>query len=137
MNLAWGGPIIDYNSDDDDVSELDDDNNISKDLYIAKFCEFQQKTDSGLLKVVNADVNWLRQAWDKCEARYIEKEEALGVDIGDQLPLIQMAGMAPQASTDTIPRDLATWLDPDVYWVANIVTPFELIGETKGDLNVK
>ena len=59
MNQSWGGTIIDTNSDDDDVSELEDDNIISKELYIAKFCEIKQNPDTRALGLVNADVNRL------------------------------------------------------------------------------
>ena len=48
-----------------------------------------------------------------------------------------MAGMTPQASDAGIPRDLSPRLYPDVDWIANIVTPFELIEKSKDDLNVK
>ena len=48
-----------------------------------------------------------------------------------------MAGMTPQAIDSVIPHGLAPQLDPDVDWVANRVTPFELIEKAKDDLNVK
>ena len=38
-----------------------------------------------------------------------------------------MSGMTPQASDDEITHDLASRLDPDVDWVANRVTTYELI----------
>ena len=106
-------------------------------MYIAKFCEFQQNTDTRVLEVVNSDVNRLQQVKDKYEAQYLEEEEAVGGDICDQVPLMQMAGMDPQASDAGIPHDLSPRLYPDVDWVANIVTPFELIEKSKDDLNVK
>ena len=74
---------------------------------------------------------------DKYESKNIEEKEAVGGDIGDQVPWIQMAGMAPQASDATITHDLAPRLDPDVDWVTNRVTPFELIEKAKDDLKVK
>ena len=43
---------------------------------------------------------------DECEARYIEEEEAVGGDIGDQVPCMQMSGMAPQTSDAAIRHDL-------------------------------
>ena len=60
MNQSWGCTIIDTNSDDEDVSELEDDNIISKELYIAKFCGFQQNTYTRVLGLVNDDVNQLK-----------------------------------------------------------------------------
>ena len=59
MNQAWVGNIIDPNIDDDNASELEDDNIISKELYIAKFCEIKQNPDTRALGLVNADVNRL------------------------------------------------------------------------------
>ena len=73
MNQSWGCTIIDTNSDDEDVSELEDDNIISKELYIAKFCEFKQNPDTGALEVLNADENQLRRVRYKCEAQYLEE----------------------------------------------------------------
>ena len=72
MNQSWSGTIIDPNSDYDNVSELEDKNTISKELYIAKFFEFQQNTDNRVSEVVNAVLNRLRQVRDGCEARYLE-----------------------------------------------------------------
>ena len=72
MNQSCGGTIIDPNSDYDNVSELEDKNTISKELYIAKFFEFQQNTDNRVSEVVNAVLNRLRQVRDGCEARYLE-----------------------------------------------------------------
>ena len=46
-----------------------------------------------------------------------------------------MAGMAPQASDSAITHDLVPKLDPDVNWVANRATPFELIEKAKDDMN--
>ena len=135
MNQSWGGTIIDTNSDDDDVSELEDDNIISKELYIAKFCEIKQNPDTRALGLVNADVNRLWLVQDKCEGQYLEEEEVVGGDICNQVPWMQMAGMAPQASDAAIPHDLVPRLDPDVDWVVNRATPFELIEKAKDDMN--
>ena len=48
-----------------------------------------------------------------------------------------MVCMDPQDSDAAIPHDLAPRLDPDVDWVANRFTPFELIEKSKDDMNVK
>ena len=48
---------------------------------------------------------------------------------------MQMAGMAPQASDAAIPHGLVPRLDPDVDWVVNRATPFELIEKAKDDMN--
>ena len=61
---------------------------------------------------------------DECEAQYLEGEEAVGGDICDQVPWMQMDGMDPQSSDAAIPHDLAPQIDPDVDWAANRVTPF-------------
>ena len=50
---------------------------------------------------------------------------------------MKMPGAVPQASDSAIPHDLEPLIYPDVDWVANIVTPFELIEKSKDDLNVK
>ena len=60
VNQSWVGPIIYPNSDDEDASELEDDNIISKELYIAKFCGFPQNTYTRVLGLVNDDVNQLQ-----------------------------------------------------------------------------
>ena len=65
---------------------MEDDNIISKELYIAKFCEFQQNIDTRLLEVVNSDVNQLQQVKDECEAQYLEEEEIVGGVKCDQVP---------------------------------------------------
>ena len=49
MNQAWGGPIIYPNIDNDNLSELEDDNIFSKELYISKLCEFQKNIDTRVL----------------------------------------------------------------------------------------
>ena len=89
------------------------------------------------MEVVNADVNWLQWVRDKFEDQYLEEEEALRGDIGDQWPWMQMTGAVPQASDAGIPHDLEPLIYPDVDWVANIITPFELIEKSKDDMNVK
>ena len=50
---------------------------------------------------------------------------------------MQMAGMPPQASYYAITHDMAPQLDPDVDWVSNRVTPFEIILKVKDDMNVR
>ena len=60
MNQAWVGTMIYPNIDDDNVSELEDDNIISKELYISNFCEFQQSKDNRVMELVNADLNRIR-----------------------------------------------------------------------------
>ena len=45
--------------------------------------------------------------------------------------------MAPQASDAAIPHGLVPRLDPDVDWVVNRATPFELIEKAKDDMNQK
>ena len=50
---------------------------------------------------------------------------------------MQMAGMSPQASDSAITHDLSPRLDPDLDWITNRVTPFELIEKEENDLNVK
>ena len=50
---------------------------------------------------------------------------------------MQMTGAVPQASDAGIPHDLSPRLYPDVDWVANRVTPFEIIEKSKDDINVK
>ena len=90
-----------------------------------------------VLELLNADVNLLQWVRDECEAQYLEGEEAVRGDIGDQLPWMQMTGAVLQASDYAINHDLEPRLYPDVDWVANIVTPFELIEKSKDDLNVK
>ena len=110
---------------------MEDDNIISNELYIAKFCEFQHNIDTRLLELVNADVNQLRKVRDKCGARYFEEEEEVVGDIGYQVPMIQMARIAPQASDAVIYKYFSPRLDSDVDWVKNRVTPFELIEKIK------
>ena len=74
---------------------------------------------------------------DKCEARYLEGEEAVGGEICYQVPWMETAGMVPQANDVAIPHYLAPLIDPDFDLVANRVTPFELIEKAKDDMNVK
>ena len=45
--------------------------------------------------------------------------------------------IALQANYAAIPHDLVPRLDPDVDWVANRATPFEVIEKEKYDMNVK
>ena len=89
------------------------------------------------MEVVNADVNRLRQVQYKCEAQYLEEEEVVVGDIGDQVPWMQISGVAPQANDAEILHYLTPILDPGFNWVANIFTPFELTEKLKDYLNVK
>ena len=74
---------------------------------------------------------------EKCEDNYFEEKVKVGGYIGDQVPWLKMSEMAPQASDAEIPHDFSPQLDPYVDYVANRVTPFELIEKAKDDLNVK
>ena len=57
------------------------------------------------------------------EAQYIQEEEYVEGDFGEQEPWMVMAGIAKQVNDSDAHDDLAPRLDPHVDWVEFRVTP--------------